>query len=114
MPITFFRKVKSLLHRNSSIYRYTYTLKNKLFSKIKQSNSENNAISSLIKTRLIYNLNKDNKFMFDQNIANIKEFAKIAKQNKAKLIIATTPNNKSIVLNHMKNPFYLFIKIKNR
>ena len=30
LPITFFRKIKSILHRNSSIYRYSYSLKNQL------------------------------------------------------------------------------------
>ena len=116
LPITFFRKIKSILHRHSSIYRYSYRIKNQLSYKIEKNKSDSSVINNLSKTRLIYNLNKENKYFFDQNINNIKEFAKIAKENKAKLVIATIPtNNKYCSDSYKKSISFIhkILKVKN-
>jgi len=113
LPITVSRKIKSLLHRNSSIYRYSYLLKNKLINKTEIININRPLINNLSKTRLIYNLKKENKYLFDQNIINIKEFANIARDNQAKLIIAPTPtNNKYCSQSYQQSISYINKRLK--
>ena len=113
LPITSFRKIKSILHRNSSIYRYSYSLKNQLVNKLQKSKIEKSLINNLSETRLIYNFNEENKLLFDQNINNIKKLARSAVENKAKLIIATTPTNKKYCSESYKNSLsYIYKKLK--
>ena len=112
LPITFARKIKSILHRNLSLYRYSYNLKNKIRSSFKKDNSK--PLDVLKSTRLIYNFNEKNKFLFDQNLNNVKLFANTAIANNSKLIIATIPtSNKFCTDSYKKNITYLKGQIKS-
>ena len=113
LPISFFRKIKSILHRNSSIYRYTYRLKNKLINKSKNNNIDTPILNRLSETRLIFNYKKENKYLFDRNINNIKELANLARENNANLIIAPTPtNNKYCSDSFKKSIEYIYNNLK--
>ena len=112
LPITFPRKIKSILHRNLSLYRYSYNLKNKIKSNFRKTNTS--TIDVLSSTRLIYNLNIENKSLFDKNLNNIKMLANTALANNSKLIVVKIPtSNKFCTDSYKKSITYLKDIIKS-
>lgn len=111
IPINFYRRVKALLHRYSSIYRYSFHLKQKIFNKHEYFYTD----TYMLKTKLIYNLNKKTKKLFDRNISNVIEFASLSNENNTKLIISTIPIPVEVCnISYKKSLNYIFKKFKEQ